>query len=72
MGVSALGRERRADEGTGMLRILGILLAIWLAWIVVTAVLHTVVWLLVIGIVLFLGTSAYTAIKGRQRKHLSR
>jgi uncharacterized BrkB/YihY/UPF0761 family membrane protein len=55
-----------------MLRILGILLAVWIAFIVVGAVIHTLIWLLVIGVILFLGTSAYTAIHNRQRKHLSR
>jgi large-conductance mechanosensitive channel len=55
-----------------MLRILGVLLAIWVAFIVVGAVIHTLIWLLVIGVILFLGTSAYTAIRNHQRRHLSR
>lgn len=42
-----------------MLGFLGLLLVIWLAITVIGFVVHTVFWLAIIGIVLFLVTSAF-------------
>jgi hypothetical protein len=41
-----------------VLRFLGLLLAIWLAITVVGFVVHTLFWLAVLGLVLFVGTAA--------------
>lgn len=48
-----------------LLKVVGALLVVWLAFIVIGAVIHTAFYLLVIGGVLFLGTAAYGAIKNR-------
>ncbi|PRY32669.1 hypothetical protein [Umezawaea tangerina] len=50
-----------------MIRIIAVLLAIWLALTILGAVVKGLVWLAVIGGVLFLGTAAYGAIKGKSR-----
>ena len=50
-----------------MVRIIAVLLAIWLALTILGAVIKGVFWLAVIGGVLFLGTAAYGAIKGRSK-----
>lgn len=42
-----------------MVRVIGILLAIWLVLIVVGAVIKAVFWLLILGAVLFVATAAY-------------
>lgn len=47
------------------LKIVGALVVIWLAFTVLGFLIEGLFWLGVIGGVLFLGTSAYTAIKGR-------
>lgn len=48
------------------LKILGGLVVIWLAFTVLGFVIKGLFWLGLIGVVLFLGTSAYTAIKSRR------
>ena len=48
------------------------LLVIWLAFVVIGFVFKSVLWLAVIGIVLFLGTAAYGAIKRRSSGQLNR
>ena len=53
-----------------MLRIIGFLLLAWVAVMVVGAVLHGLFWLIVVGAVLFLGTAAYGAIKGKGTKQI--
>ena len=42
-----------------MLAIIGLLLVIWLAFVVLGAVIHGLFWLLIIGVILFLVTSAF-------------
>jgi len=46
----------------GMWRVLGILALIWVGFMVIGAVVKALVWVLVIGGVLFVGTAAYTAL----------
>lgn len=46
-----------------MLKVIGVLLVIWLAFIVLGAIIKGLMWLLVIGAVLFLGTAAYGWLK---------
>jgi uncharacterized membrane protein YebE (DUF533 family) len=53
-----------------LLRILGGLLVVWVAFIVLGAVIKGLVFLAVIGAVLALGTVAYTAIRNRNRRQL--
>jgi FtsH-binding integral membrane protein len=48
------------------------LLVIWLAFVVIGFVFKSLLWLAVIGIVLFLGTTAYGAIKRRNTGQLNR
>lgn len=42
-----------------MLAIIGLLLVIWLAFVVIGAVVHALFWLLIVGIILFLVTSVF-------------
>jgi hypothetical protein len=42
-----------------VLAFLGLLLVIWVAFIVIGAVVHAVFWLAIVGIVLFLITAAF-------------
>lgn len=53
-----------------MLKIIGILLVVWIALTVLGAVIEGLFWLAIIGVVLFLGTAAYGALKGGSRKEL--
>jgi hypothetical protein len=53
-----------------LLRILGGLLVVWVAFIVLGAVIKGLVFLAVIGAVLALGTATYTAIRNRNRRQL--
>lgn len=53
-----------------MLKILGILLVVWLAFTFLGAVIEGLFWLTVVGVVLALGTVAYGAIKRRSRPEL--
>ncbi|MCP2166173.1 hypothetical protein [Goodfellowiella coeruleoviolacea] len=53
-----------------MWRIIGVLLVAWLALSVLGAVVKGLFWLAVIGVVLFLGTAAYGAIKNSGRKSI--
>jgi hypothetical protein len=46
-----------------MLAFLGLLLLIWLAFIVIGAVVKGLFWLIIIGIVLFLATALYGWVK---------
>jgi len=50
-----------------MVRIIAVLLAIWLLLTVLGAVLKGLLWLAVIGGVLFVGTAAYGALKGKTK-----
>ncbi|MGH3631041.1 MAG: hypothetical protein ACRDRL_26815 [Sciscionella sp.] len=55
-----------------MLAVIGGLLVIWLAFIVLGAVIHGLFWLLVIGAIAFLGTTAYGAIKNKNKPRIGR
>ncbi|GAB3485500.1 MULTISPECIES: hypothetical protein [Amycolatopsis] len=46
-------------------KIVGVLIVVWLAFTVLGFVIKGLFWLAVIGGVLFLGTAAYGAIKGK-------
>ncbi|GAA4783002.1 hypothetical protein GCM10023200_15550 [Actinomycetospora chlora] len=48
-----------------MLALIGILLVIWLVLAILGFVVKGLFWLAVVGIVLFLGTAAYGAVKRR-------
>jgi hypothetical protein len=48
-----------------LLRVIGALLVIWLAFTVIGVVLHGLVVLAVIGAILFVGTAGYAAIRNR-------
>ena len=48
-----------------MLGLIALLLVIWLAFIVIGAVVHTLFWLAIIGVVLFLATAAFGWIRRR-------
>jgi hypothetical protein len=60
-------RVVRGGEETAMLRVLGIIALVWVGLIVLGAVLKFLVWALVIGAVLFVGSAAYTAIRKSDR-----
>lgn len=51
-------------------RVLVGLLVIWLVFVVVGFVVKSLLWLAIVGIVLFLGTAAYGAIKRRSSGQL--
>ena len=50
-----------------MLGFIGLLLVIWIALIVIGAVVHGLFWLIIIGVVLFLATSVLGLVRGRSR-----
>lgn len=52
-----------------MWRVLGILALVWIGLLVIGAVFKALVWVLVIGGVLFIGSAAYTALR-TERKEL--
>ncbi|MCW4386581.1 hypothetical protein OH146_12435 [Salinibacterium sp. SYSU T00001] len=51
-----------------MLKIILILLAIWIVLSIIGFVVEGLFWLAVIGLILFVGTAIYGAIKGRGSK----
>lgn len=51
-----------------MLAFIGVLLIVWLILSILGAVIEGLFWLTVVGIVLFLATAAYGAVKGKTRK----
>lgn len=51
-----------------MLAIIGILLIAWLILSILGAVIEGLLWLTVVGVVLFLGTAAYGYLTGRSRR----
>ena len=51
-----------------MLALIGILLAVWLVLSILGAVIEGLFWLTIIGVVLFLGTAAYGAVRHRSRR----
>lgn len=55
-----------------LLAVVGVLLVVWLGVTVIGALFHTLVWLAVIGGLLFVGTAAYGAIKGRKHRQIGR
>ncbi|HXV91661.1 MAG TPA: hypothetical protein VD813_00075 [Pseudonocardia sp.] len=50
-----------------MIRVLVLLLLVWVALSVLGAVVEGLFWLTVVGVVLFLATAAYGAVKQRAR-----
>jgi hypothetical protein len=48
-----------------VLGLIALLLIIWLAFIVIGAVVHTLFWLAIVGVVLFLATAAFGWIRRR-------
>jgi hypothetical protein len=50
-----------------VLGFIALLLVVWIALIVIGAVIHGLLWLLVIGVVLFLATSLFGFLRGRTR-----
>lgn len=42
-----------------MLRLLGVLLAIWIVFVVLGAMIKALFWLVILGVVLFLATAAF-------------
>ena len=53
-----------------MWRVLGIIALVWIGFMVLGALLKVLVWALVIGAVLFVGSAAYAGIKSRESKQL--
>ena len=51
-----------------LLRIIGALLVVWLAFIVIGFVIKAAFALAVVGLVLFAGTAAYAAIRNNRRQ----
>lgn len=64
-GVAAL---RRAREGDGMWTLLIILLIVWLGLSILGFVVKGLVWLAVLGIVLFLATLVIGLIRGARNR----
>ena len=50
-----------------MLGFIGLLLVVWIALIVLGALVHGLFWLIIIGVVLFLATSVFGMVRGRSR-----
>jgi hypothetical protein len=55
-----------------VLKILGIVLVVWIAFTVLGAVFEFLTWALVIGALVFVGAAAYSAVKGRSPRSLGR
>ncbi|MFY9806688.1 MAG: hypothetical protein WCC38_08405 [Pseudonocardiaceae bacterium] len=56
-----------------LLKVLGIIALIWIGFMVLGAVFKFLVWALVIGAVLFVGSAAYAAVKSKSdRQALNR
>ncbi|HEY0804825.1 MAG TPA: hypothetical protein VGD84_07165 [Pseudonocardiaceae bacterium] len=53
-----------------LIRVIGALLVIWLAFLVIGVVIKGLVVLAVIGALAFIGTAGYAAIKNRSQKRL--
>lgn len=53
-----------------MLAIIGVLLVVWLAFVVLGFVLKAAFWLVIVGAVLFVGTTAYGWIKSKTNKQI--
>ncbi|MGI9004349.1 MAG: hypothetical protein ACR2GH_22305 [Pseudonocardia sp.] len=54
-----------------MLALIGVLLVVWLVLAILGAVIKGLFWLTILGVVLFLATAAYGAIRRRSRKTLT-
>jgi hypothetical protein len=52
-----------------LLKVLGIIALIWIGFMVLGAVFKFLVWALVIGAVLFVGSAAYAAVKSKSDRH---
>jgi hypothetical protein len=60
------GDGDRPQEDT-VLGLIGLLLVIWIAFIVIGAVIHALFWLVIVGAILFVATSAFGFLRGRTR-----
>jgi uncharacterized membrane protein len=65
-----LGELVKDGDMDMILKVAGALLIIWLAFSVIGFLVKGLLWLAVIGVVLFLGTAAYAAIKGGANRHI--
>jgi hypothetical protein len=50
-----------------VLGFIALLLVVWIALIVIGAIVHGLFWLIVVGVVLFLATSLFGFLRGRAR-----
>jgi hypothetical protein len=50
-----------------VLGLIGLLLVIWIALIVIGAVVHALFWLVIVGAILFVATSIFGFLRGRTR-----
>jgi hypothetical protein len=55
-----------------VLKVLGVVLLVWLAFTLLGAIFEFLTWALVIGAVVFVGAAAYSAVKGRSGRALGR
>lgn len=55
-----------------LLKVIGALLVIWLAFVVLGVVVKGLVILAVVGAIAFIGTAGYVAIKNRSQKRIGR
>ena len=68
--MSGAGVGAEVDGVVAVLRVVAVLLVLWLALTVVGFVVKSLLWLAVVGLVLFVGTAAYGAIRRRNRSAL--
>jgi hypothetical protein len=61
------GTDRAVPGGVDVLAFLAVLLLIWLALIVLGAVIKGLFWLIIVGAVLFVATAAYGWVKQKAR-----
>jgi hypothetical protein len=57
----------RRHPGAPVLQLIGLLLVVWIALMIIGAVLEGLFWLIVVGGLLFLGTAAYGWLKSNSK-----
>ena len=55
-----------------VLKVLGVVVLVWIAFTLLGAVFKFLTWALVIGAVVFVAAGAYSVVKGRSRRSLGR
>lgn len=70
LSVRLISRSPLIALEARVLKIIGVLLIVWIAISVLGAVVKGLFWLTIVGVVLFVGTAAYGALKGGSRKEL--